>query len=395
MFSSFRRLLAAAFLVGLGTSQLALLAVVWQSHQMSAATIANISTLYVVAVLIGAFLSGPLTQRIGPGWGLVLGGAITTAGVASLAFTLDSVPLTLLGSLVRGLGYGFLQPSGQMVAQDQVAANDRIRAVGMFSAMLLVPTVIGPAFAEWSLSSSGELAFFGCAVVPMALGVVMTLTLPHHHEATAQPTGYLAMLRDRRLWRPSFSVMQSGLCWGFAITFIAVMLFGNTSVGAFFIPFSIVLLAVRFVAMKYLQRLAPSWLVTFGLAAYLSGLVLLSATIAPSAVGIAGCFFGFGYAVTLPSCVEWSTRLYPGSKQPVALMNTVFQLGYIIAAQIVGLAVSTIAWSGVLLVMAGLVLLAVVMLGGEWRKSILDHQRRAANASPEFVPKIDTAPGGL
>src|SRR5712672_820394 len=58
---------------------------------------------------------------------------------------------------------------GQFFAQAQVPDNDRARAVGMFTAMFLIPHFYGPALGEWSLDHWGETGFFALPIVSIAI----------------------------------------------------------------------------------------------------------------------------------------------------------------------------------------------------------------------------------
>jgi hypothetical protein len=67
-------------------------------------------------------------------------------------------------------------------------------------------------------------------------------------------------------------------------------------------------------------------------------------------------------AVTLPSSIEWSTRLYPQNRRPVALINSSFQAGSIIALQTTGLLLASIGWGGVLTALGTMVAVVFLMI---------------------------------
>ena len=266
--------------------------------------------------------------------------------------------------IARGIASGLFVPAGQMFSQMQARPEDRSRAVSTFSAMSLIPGFFAQAFAEYVISR-GEGYFFFSSCIPIVAAVLIIMLLPHDQETQAQPNtaGYLHLLHDRRLWVPNFASMQSGLCFAFAWTFLVLMLSGTTPVAAFFTPFSIVNLATRFVGLKYLQRLPPQLDVSFGLFAYLIGVVILAVSSKTIAVVLAGCLFGFGNGITMISCVEWSTRLYDTTnKRPVALVNTSFLTGSIIAQQLTGAFLLMIGWSGVLSLFAAIILVVLALV---------------------------------
>jgi MFS family permease len=360
----FQLLLAAAFLWGCGSSQLTLLAVVLNTHGMSAAEIAAVASMLTVSQIVSSIVSGTLAARHGAIRTVWLGATVAITGIAILPFTLDSVAGNALGNFIRGFGFGMLLPAGQMFTQSQAPESDRSRAVAIFSAMFLIPAFFGPALGEAALTGFGEDSFFVLVVLPMALALALVLLLPRHLEAPTPPntSGYLSLLRDRRLWLPNLATMQGGLAYTFAWTFLPLLLIGFTSVAAFFTPFAVSLIATRFVGMKYLQRLPPAQLVTFGLGAYLAGLMMLVLSATGAVAIVTGVLFGFAYGVTTPSCIEWSTRLYPGNRRPVALINTSFHIGAIIALQLTGVLLMLAGWTSVLIALAALVCCVLVPL---------------------------------
>jgi hypothetical protein len=76
-----------------------------------------------------------------------------------------------------------------------------------------------------------------------------------------------------------------------------------------------------------LQLLPPPVVVGLGLLTYGAGLFAMTTiALAP----LCGALFGFGYGVTLPSSIEWSTRLYPQNPKARRPINSSFQAGSII-----------------------------------------------------------------
>lgn len=357
----YRVLLVAAFLWGCGTNQLTLLAVVLKAHAMTASSIAGIMSVLTVATMFGALASGPLAARFGTVRTMVAGAAIGLTGTALLIVSVDSVLFSLLISIARGVAAGFLAPAGQMFSQAQSTPADRSRVVATFSAMFLLPGLFAPAFGEYVLGL-GEGYLFLFSTVPTIVAVALIALLPRDRQAQAQTdsAGYLYLLRDRRLWLPNLSSMQSGICFAFTWTFLALMLRGMTPVAAFFTPFSIANLATRFIALRYLQRLPPQIVVGLGLSAYLTGIIILATSTTLIAVGLTGCLFGFGNGVTMISSIEWSARIYGGGKRPLALVNTSFLVGSIVAQQMTGAFLAMLGWSGVLYLFATFVLMVLL-----------------------------------
>jgi len=297
----------------------------------------------------------------------VLGGLISLAEIASLPFVLDSASLTALASFGRDFGFGLLTPCGQMFAQAVADEDDRKRAVGMFTAMFLIPTFFGPAIAEASLHRFGEPGYFGMTLLPILLGLFTAMLLPRT-EIPAPPNtaGYLGLLRDRRSWLPNISAMQSGLAFTFANSFLPLMLSRYAiPVAAFFTPLSVVLLLTRFVGMQYLQRLPAARLMMLGLIAYASGTVILASFGADvTASGFAGSLYGLGYGIIIPTAIDWLAGRYPPAERarPVALINTSFQVGAIISMQLTGIGLAAVGWPGILGLLASVIFVVFVVI---------------------------------
>ena len=360
-------LLVAAWCWGSATSQLTLFAVVLRSHGFADPLIAAILSTATVAVAVAALVSGPLVSRVGAVGTLLIGGLLASAAIAALPFAVVAAPLVALAMLGRGFGFGLFTPAGQLFAKAHARDDDQVRAVGMFTAMFLLPTCFGPALGEWALRRLGEHGFFLLALLPIVLGVLVVTQLPRHQETPAPPdtAGYLRLLRDRRLWLANVTVMQSGLAYAFASSFLPLLLIeAGTPVAAFFTPFAVVLLTTRFLGLTVLQRLAPPHLAALGLTASATGLAILAGVATPLWAGLAGGLMGLGYAVLHPTCVEWSARLYPPAARarPVALINASFTVGSLLAVQVTGVALGSLGWTGILRLLAVLVLMVLAVV---------------------------------
>jgi MFS family permease len=341
------------------------MAIVLRDHGMASAAIAIVFSTATAALVPATLLSGTLASRLGAARTMRAGAVLSLISIAVLPFTVNSVLLAALATAGRGVGAAFFTPAGQLFAQAQVSEKDRVHAVGIFTAMFLIPTFYGPALAEWGLQKWGETGFFAMPVVPMLIAALLIWRLPRI-ETPAPPNaaGYLALARDRRLWLPSLATAVSGLAYAFAFTFLPLLFTEHgITVALFFTPFAAALLAVRLVGLKYLQRLPVRLIVALGLFAYTAGLYNLAGVgtaviIAPAS----GVLFAFGYGVMLPTCVAWSTAHYEEAKRarPVALINTSFHLGSIVAVQLTGIVLPVLGWLGVLASLGAIV--AVVFL---------------------------------
>jgi MFS family permease len=360
-------LLAAAFAWGSTSSQLTMLPVILRDHGMSPPQIAVVLSTIFIVMVPGPLLSGALAARIGTKPTMIWAALVLCATLALLPWSLDSVALATLTSAVRGLALGLFTPAGQTFAQSQTTEDDRARKIAWFTAMFLIPMFGGPAIGQWSLRELGEPWFFVLTAAPTLSALIMLCLLRSTEAAASRASGYLTLLGDRRLWLPNLATMQSGLAYGFASTMLPLLLVERGFlVALFFTPFSLALLVIRFGGMNYLQRLSPPKVAGLGLLAYAGGLCFLIVPTAPAMVVAAG-LFAIGYGVMLPICVAWSTSYYPRTERarPVALANTSFNIGSIVAVQMAGTLLPVLGWSGVLVVLAIPVTVSMVAMTAE------------------------------
>jgi MFS family permease len=343
------------------------MAIVLRDHGMGSAAIAIVFSTATVALVPATLLSGTLASRLGAAHTMRIGAVLSLISIAVLPFTVNSVILAALATAGRGVGAAFYTPAGQLFAQAQVSERDRSHAVGMFTAMFLMPTFYGPALAEWSLKHWGETGFFVLPMLPMLIATLLVWRLPRiETPAPPRAAGYIALARDKRLWLPSLATAMSGLSYAFAFSFLPLLFIEwGIAVALFFTPFAAALLAVRLVGLKYLQRLAAPLVAALGLFAYAIGLYALvtlgaALIIAPAS----GVLFAFGYGVMLPTCVVWSTAHYSEAERarPVALINTSFHLGSILAVQLTGVALPVFGWLGVLVNLGSIVAAVFVVV---------------------------------
>jgi MFS family permease len=330
------RLLAAAFLWGTSASQLTALVVAWRASGVDPRAISLILSSSTVAVVMASMVAGWLMSKIAIGRVLTLGACIALCGIVALPFT--SPMAAALAKACQGGGLGVFLPAAVLCAKARTDADGQASHVGMVTAALLAPMAFGPMLGAWTLGA-GQWSFLASTALPMMAALLLVRGL--HVAAEAQSpgaAGYAVLLHDRGLWLPSASAVQSGLGYGFAVTFLPLMLANwGVPVAAFFGPFTVVLLVTRSYGLHRLRVLAAPTQVALGLSAcgLAFGLLLLGAV---AAVAAAACLLALGYGIIYPAAVEWASSLHPadGRARPVALVTASFHLGSIIVAQATG-----------------------------------------------------------
>jgi len=345
----YRLLLASGLAWGATSSQVTILAAVFRAHQLPLPLIGWIFTVYAIGLVGAAVLSGPLMGRFGAKSTMLVGFAVSIGSLLAMPLSgFAPAPLLVL-SLSRGLGGGLINPSGTLLAQASVLDNERAHAIAMYSLMLLLPTFAGPTIGMWSLGHYGDVGFFALAAVPALLAMLLNLALAPSSRAPAEVAGYLALLRDRRIWLPCLAMMISGVGYGFASGFV-VLVVGQ--VAWFWMPFAVVLCLIRWQGLKRLGQLAPQLVIISGLVAYIAGFLGLLGGLAL----VAGFGFAYGYGVVGPTANVWASAPYPQAARarPIALVALSYQLGTMLTAQLVGFVVPLVGWPGLLLTLAAL-----------------------------------------
>ena len=330
------RLLAAAFLWGTSASQLTALVVAWHASGVDPRAISLILSSSTAAVLVASVVSGWLMSTMSIGRVLTLGACMALCGIVALPF---AAPIAAaVAKACQGAGFGVFLPAAVLCAKARVDAHGQAAHAGRVTAALLMPMAFGPTLGTWVLSA-GRWPFLASTALPMTAALLLVSHLRVATEVRPSTSaGYATLLQDRRLWLPSAAAMQSGLGYGFAVTFLPLMLANwAVPVAAFFGPFTIVLLVTRCYGLHRLGALAAPTRVAIGLSAcaLAFGLMLLGAV---AAVAAAACLLALGYGIVYPAAVEWASSQQPadGRAKPVALVTASFHLGSIIVAQATG-----------------------------------------------------------
>jgi MFS family permease len=337
--------LAAALLYGTSLGQLTLLAPVLKETGLAPSAIALVLSAMTLATIPGKICSGWLMDRIGVVRSLWVGAIATVASIGGLVCAIAVVPFAAILPFavamrcLQGASYGVFNSAGMCAVKNYAPADQQLYVVGLFTAMFMACNLWASALGELTLHYFGATVFLLLAALPVLLALGLTMRVRDVAvPAPGNSGGYLALLRDRRLWLPQAVAFNSGTVYGFAMSFLPVLLIdAHVPVTAFFTAFAAALLVNRLVLLKYLQGLAPPILAAYGLAGFAATLGALLLPPSVTNVALAGALMGLG-SVLHPSAVEWSTRYFPKAQsgRPVALINTVLSIGIIGATQLMG-----------------------------------------------------------
>jgi MFS family permease len=340
-FRNYYVVVAAALCYGTATGQMSMLAPLLKQMALSSAAIGLVLAAVPVGNIPGRIWSAWVVEKIGVRRALCSGALVAALGIVGLGPALCApVPfislLAAVAAVTRGVSYSIFNTAGICAVRAHAPPDQHIYAVGLFTATFMASNLWAPAIGEFTLGRFGVNAYLLLAALPMLLAFALTAcTIDVPTSSLAKPTGYLTLLRDGRLWLPELVIFCSGLAYGFSTSLLPVYLVeAHIPLACYFTGFGVSLLLNRLVLLKIFQKLAPRWIVAYGLVMSAASMyVLLIRFDAESAV-ISGVLFGIGY-VLHPATVEWTLRLYPNDTvRPVALINTGLGLGMLMSTQI-------------------------------------------------------------
>ncbi len=173
--------------------------------------------------MLGTVLSGFLMRCIQPKYLLLLGLCLLGSGSTTIVLT-SSFPVLLLGQMVIGLAFGFIDPSLNTIATltfQERLASDLNTLHGLFG----LGSLLGPLILAFGLHffQSLELSYFvGAGVAAVAILLLLLQRLP---ELVRQATNVEhKRAANRELW----NVLRQGLLW---LMVFQVSLFAAAEIG--------------------------------------------------------------------------------------------------------------------------------------------------------------------
>ncbi len=321
---------AAGFLFSVTHNYSALLAIVFERSGHSLPSIGLLLSLFAPPAIAAAFFSSAIIARIGAlaaaRWAIVL----TVVGLCSLALTRESFVLATISRIVQAVGVGLFLPAGMVYVQSRITRARFVYLVTIFSAGIPLAAAVAPPLGEWTLRHWGEGAMFAQAALPGVVGVLLTLGL-RAVPAGAKATGLALSGAFRGAFLlPYIAVTTGGALYGFSISYLATDLHARAiMLAAFFVPSSVGMVAVRFIAMRWLSATRPPKLVMASLAIYALSFVLIAVAQDAWVMGLAGVAFGVGNAIMFPVVSAWlGEGLAPHERAgPQAIGTATFYMG--------------------------------------------------------------------
>ena len=204
--SQFWLLFWGQLLITFGASMIWPFLMIYVSEQLdlSLTAVSSLMTINAVMTLVTSFIGGPIIDRIGRKWVMVLSLAVT-----GLSFLLMVPANSLLAyALLMGLRGSFrplFQVGADAMMADLIAPEQRPDAYAVLRMIKNVGVALGPAIGGFIATTSYNSAFFIAAACLIIYSLVMALfaqeTLPQQsdldHKYSSQFSGYGEILKDK------------------------------------------------------------------------------------------------------------------------------------------------------------------------------------------------------
>ena len=225
---------------------------------------------FFVAFAIGQLFVGPLSDRFGRKWPVLLGLVVFVAGSAACAFA-NSLPQLIIGRIVQALGVCATSVLSRAIARDLYQGEALARALSLIMvAMAAAPgfsPLLGGALSSWLgwRSTFGVVAFLAVLLgiyYLSRLGETQGSDQRSPFSATGIVKTYAGLLTDRRFIAPAMSVsLVIGSLYMFFSMAPAVLMtgFGFSPIGLslFFASTVFVVFGAGFLAPKLARRWGP------------------------------------------------------------------------------------------------------------------------------------------
>ncbi|MDT2021535.1 MFS transporter [Methylocella sp. CPCC 101449] len=282
-----------------------LLAIVFERSGHSLQDAGLLLSLFAIPAMLAALLSSMICARIGILPTVRLAIFLTMIGMGSIAFTRESFWLSLLARLIQGAGVGLFLPAAMVYSQSRINRKRFVYFITVFSAVIPL-AAIAPPIGAWTLEHYGFATLFAEAALPSAFAIAITYLL----RAAARPSDSgglnLGAGLQKRLLLPYATILIGGMLYGYSTSYLAADLHQRAiALAAFYVPSSIALVAMRFVAMRVLASMALPVLVIASLGTYAAGFALIALANGPLLMIVGALAYGIGNSIMLPVVAAW------------------------------------------------------------------------------------------
>jgi len=365
----------ATFLIFFTNAHAALLAAVFQSHEMPLDQVGVILSSYGVPVVVFTLLTGAIAGRIGTLMTLKIGLAVMIMSFVSLHWTAHDFHAALISRICQGIGYGFLFAPLMTYVQSRLTQQRFVYLFGIFSSMAPLAQAFGPPWADYVFFTFGDRYLFIIGVVPAMIGWVLLFWLrPEVIASKGSVFDFrIASLSGKGI--AFLTIFVAGSMFGFLASFMAGAIHEKSvAIGWFFVASTAAMFTTRFIGLGYFAQFVRRLIVALGLCSMGVGFICVAFGSVSLHVGFGGLLFGAGYSVVYPVLSAWiSDGLITGERSgPQALFNGAFNAGLLLMPLPVSYLVGWFGYSGALIGLSlfGWVMAALLLFASHRRNQV-------------------------
>src|SRR6478672_151056 len=253
------------------------------SLNVTSAAVTSAITIFLAVFAVGQLAVGPISDRYGRRWPVLIGFAVFFAGSIWCALATDLTGL-LIGRVVQAAGACATSVLSRAIARDMFSGA----ALGRAMALIMVAMAAAPGFSpllggalDHAFGWRSEFVFVG--VFAAVAATAYALVLGETHNSTRIPLNplaiarnYISLIADRRFLVPAatVSLIMGGLFAMFSAAprvFIEGLHFTPIQLGLFFAGTVMIVLAAGMLATKLALRFGLDRSIRGGLAAAATG----------------------------------------------------------------------------------------------------------------------------
>jgi MFS family permease len=372
-------LLALQFSFGLAYSIFLLLPKIFAtSLRAGPGGIGLVQSMFSLAAFVAVPFVGARVDRPGRARLIATGSLLMLA--ASLGFlAVDRVgPLALALRSAQGVAYMIVFVTGAALAADLAPPARMARTMALYGSANLVTNAVAPLFAEPMIDHLGyRSVYVAAAVVSLVAALIARRLVEHPRPAVAPADASLgAVLRRGRAWRMTLAIGLAGIALGAMFTFSQPMALalGIREVRAFFVAYTIAVIAVRLLLRDLIDRVGPQRACVGALALY--AVVVFAMRFLPTlGLSTMGAAFGVAHGFLFPAAMALGIADLPAAER--GRMLTLTNAGFICGGAFVlplGAVATRAGYPAVFTLASACALAAALLL---WRRPI---------AGPRAVP---------
>jgi DHA1 family bicyclomycin/chloramphenicol resistance-like MFS transporter len=257
------------------------------SLQVSTAAVTSAITVFLAVFAFGQLVVGPISDRYGRCWPVLIGFMVFLAGSVWCGLATD-LPGLLAGRVVQAAGACATSVLSRAIARDLFSGA----ALGRAMALIMVAMAAAPGFSpllggllDHSFGWRSEFVFVGAFAAVAATAYAMVLGETHHSTRTplnplAIARNYFGLIVDRRFLIPAatVSLIMGGLFAMFSAApriFIEGLHFTPIQLGLFFAGTVLIVFAAGMLATKLAPRFGLDRSIRGGLVAAATGGIAL------------------------------------------------------------------------------------------------------------------------